>query len=380
MSAGAVSFSTLDEDRAGSSEPDDNLSAGPDDHFEMQLRAAVTSGFVPSVDGVVLAIPADSAWLRWEQLQSHDFVPEVSAEPGHFISADDIDATVASLDVVRRLDTNSPVALVRVTGRRFARVALSVTVVNPIALAQVGGNLAPAGVYAAAVALGQRQGMPVQRAWAALRSASSLLRPAAVWASTPGGSENVWPPPRIAEEQLAAAMRGLVSKQVLTEAAANNFLCAVHMSASAETDDAASRECGPASTLTPAQSAAREEQARRWVGWAKVAEALGENARALLYGADLQAAEPTDVLTNATVLRNALIKALGAPLAGTVDGAAAVPVRRWRRGAAQSAGPAGSASDSAIFEAITTGANTPFADLPTWAYRRYAAIPLEGPQ
>ena len=385
VDVGGVEFSAFDEDRAGSSEPDSSLAMGPDDHFETQVRVTVPVGFAPTVGAVSLAFPADASLFQWEPLASPVCVPDANPEPGHFITADDLDGHVATLEVCRTLDTTSPVALARVAGKRFANVDVAVTIDSPITLAQVGTGLASVGVFSAAMSLGQRQGIPTQRAWTALRVAADLLRPAAATVSALDTPSTAWPPPPpppAAEvaERVTAALHVLVSARLMTAAEASSLRCPFTALATAAVLNAQMETCVAFAQLNPEQAAVQESFVRHLVGWAQVVEALGDSARALLFGVDLRAAEPKDLFTNPTVLRNALIKALGAPLVGSAGGAATAPVRRWRRGAAQSAGSVGGASDSALFEVVTNGVKSPFADLPRWSFRRYAAIPLEGAQ
>ncbi len=424
-----ATFTSLDEDLSGASEPDDVPNFGPNDQFETQLRIRATDGFTPSITNIALAHEADEAIFTLGTLSSEEFVAELAADPGTFVSLDDLDGRVASRDACAALDTYSPIPITRVPGRRFVSLDLRVVPTSPLTLALIARQLAPISMFAAASTLGQRQEISTFAAWNALRSAGGRLQPAAGllarWKSERDSNGGLAPASvdlGVVAQRVKEAVELLRDRRIIDTAtrraliaqfpapcpeSAETSTCGAPRSdvridpgtlsrfmllchALGERD--ANSECEgllramatPTSSVPIDQLEARIPLARRIVRWAEIASAFGTDAGRMLVGVDVRTNDAENLFENETVLRNALVAALDTPL-GADAAPAAAPVaeserqrRRRERREGATATTAAAVGAPTFLRAVAFAATKPVPPLPTWSASRYVSLILEG--
>ncbi len=452
-----VGFTAPDEDVAGASERDDSPALGPDDRFEMQVRIRVPVEYTPAITGVALAYAPDATIFDLGSLASPDVATDPGSESGGlvttastgapsgnpytvpgsvssvFVTIDDLDGRVGSREVCASLDTRSPLAIVRVPGRRFAKIDVGLSVSSPITLAQIASRIAPVSFFAAATALGQRQGMPTRAAWNAIRDAASALQPAtallARWEEERKLARSAWPPspdPAAVVARVTEAVRVLEQSRVI-DPATRRALLAQFPAPCPGSDDApacgaprtnvrvdpgtlsrfmllchalgerdANSECEsllrtmamPTPEASVEQIETRVPLARRLLQWSMLASAFGDNAWKILAGIDVRTSDPEAFLENDTAVRNALAASLDAPLSDDAPTSAAPArsdadegssSRRRRRDerAAEAAPAATPPASPAILRAVALAATTTIPELPSWSLSRFVSLPLE---
>jgi len=402
-----VGFSAPDEDLPGSSEQDDSPAFGPNDRFEVQVRTRVPLDFAPRVNGVSLAHEPDSAIFDLGSLAVPDVVADPNGESGTFFTVDDLDGRVGSREMCATLDVRSPLAIVRVPRRRFAKIDIGLSVSSPITQAQIASRLAPVSFFAASTTLGQQQRIPTRAAWDALRNAGSALEPAVAlhnrWKEENERARNAPPPtpdPDVVSTRVAEAVRVLEQSRVIDAATRrallalfpapcpgsdatpscgapranvrvdpgtlSRFMLLCHAlgerDANSECENLLRAMATPAPEVSAEQIESRVPLARRLLKWSMLASAFGDDAWKILAGIDVRTSDPEAFLSNDRALRNALAASVDAPLS---------------EGTPTPAGGSTAPTSPAFLRAVALAATTSIPSLPTWTLSRFVSLPLE---